>query len=888
MVFVLPSKRAGIFLKHDIASFTEKPIFSPKIYSIEELVVEISGLENAPNLTLVLELYEAFKLHSKTQQKSFESFIAWGNTLLADFNEIDRNLVDQTSLFDYLTANQRLKNWGSDKKATPLISETIAFWGQLNAIYETLQSRLLAQGVGYQGLIYKEAVNKITDYVSHNTFQHYHFIGFNALNTAEEYIFNSFLTNKNATIWWDTDSYFLGDNIHEAGFFIRNYLKKWPQTKTSLKPQSSFLTEKDIQIIGVPKSVSQAKFIGSFLENRSENASGQNTALVLSDETLLPPILNSIPQKIEKINITMGLPLRKTTLYDFFDALLDLHLKKSKNGWFYKDVDKVLTNPYCIGLLQTSGENIAIQLNSMIREENILLLTEDVLARAMFSKSTFLGEIFPKKSITSKDFIQTCLHFIEGLKKLYKKSDQQEFHQLYGFFQLFNRLDTILHPKPYLNSLKALKFLFNELVTTEQIDFKGEPLGGLQIMGVLESRNLDFDTVILTSVNEGILPAGKNQNSFIPYDIKKEFGMPTHKEKDAIYAYHFYRLLQRAKNIHILYNTEPDVLLGNEKSRFISQLLTDPTLKNYVTHTIAAPEIKIHLPQPKEILKTQKLMAHLEEVSYKGFSPSSLTNYIKNPYEFYKSNVLRIKDVDDIEENIAYNTFGTIVHDSLEQLYLPLVGHKIDRDNLIPLKQKIKSVTASNFEKHFPVEEIKNGQNLIVFHVIQKYLSSLIDFDISRTTTNEIVLLALEKNLKTKISVPEYPHPVYLKGKLDRMEKVNGILQILDYKTGNVLPSEVEITALEECISNEKRSKAFQLLCYALMEYKENNSQTIQAGIVPVKSISSGIFSFAQKGSARGSKNYIIDATLMENFEKQLGHLILEILNPDIPFTERF
>jgi len=886
MVFVLPSKRAGVFIKRDIASFTDKTIFSPKIYSIEELVTEISGLELASNLTLLLELYEAFQPYLEAKDKSFESFLSWGNTLLTDINEIDRNLVDHTSLFHYLTDNQRLKNWGSDKKATPLISETIKFWGHLNTVYEAFRSNLQAKGIGYQGMLYRQAVNHVAFYLSQHPSEHFHFIGFNALNTAEEQLFQAFLDTGNSTIRWDMDPYFLKDNIHEAGFFIRNYLKKWPETQGSLGDNSPFLRQKDIQVIGVPKSISQAKFIGKLLEKRVQKHEEEEVALVLSDETLLQPVLNSLPKDAEKVNITMGLPLRKTLLFDLFDALFDLQIKKSKNGWFYQDVSKILSNPYCIQLLNQSNENIALKLNSLIKEKNLLFITLSDIEDLMFSKSTILKYLFYQGSISGKSFVTHCQLLIENLKQNYKHPNQQEFHQLYGFFQLFNRLDSIMATKPYLNSLKALKFLFLELVATENIDFKGEPLGGLQIMGVLESRNLDFETVIITSVNEGILPAGKNQNSFIPYDIKKEFGMPTHKEKDAIYAYHFYRLLQRAKNIHILYNTEPDVLMGNEKSRFISQLLTDPALSSSITHSIAAPEATIHIPQPKRVSKTQKLIALLQEVSAQGFSPSSLTNYIKDPYTFYKNNVLRINEVEEIEENIAHNTFGTIVHDSLEQLYTPLIGQKIAADNLIPLKKRIESVTTSNFERYFPAKDIKNGRSLIVFHVIQKYLSTLIDFDISRSKTSEIVLLALEKKLKTQISVPNYPHPVFLKGKLDRLEKVNGTLQILDYKTGNVLRSEVELMALEESISDEKRTKAFQLLCYALMEHKENNNESFLAGIVPIKNISSGILSFAQKSGVRGPKNHTIDSALLANFEKQLGYLISEILNPGLPFTE--
>ena len=886
VVFVLPSKRAGIFLKQHIASHIDKPVFSPEIYSIEELIAKISGLKTATNLNLLLGLYEVFQPYLENEGESFDSFISWGNTLLSDFNEIDRNLVDASSLFDYLTANQRLKNWGADKNATTLISNTLKFWGNLNAVYTSFTSHLVEKGIGYQGLLYREALKKVSHYLEHHTSKKFYFIGFNALNTAEEYIFQAFLEHGKSNVWWDIDSYFLKDDIHEAGLFIRNYIKRWPQTKIISSAVSSFLDEKAITITGVPKSMSQAKLTGNILKNLVNKNNEQNIALVLSDETLLQPILNSLPKEVEKVNITMGLPLRKTTLFDFFDSFFDLHIKKSKNGWYYKDVTRVLSNPHYIRLLQTSGENIATGLYTYIKEKNILFVSYELLDRKLFSRSALLKEIFGSDNLSGKGFIKTCLHLTQELRKEYEEFDPQELYQLYGFFRLFNQLDSILDSKPFLHSLRALRFLFVELVSIEKIDFKGEPFGGLQIMGVLESRNLDFENVILTSVNEGILPAGKTQNSFIPYDIKKEYGLPTYKEKDAIYAYHFYRLVQRAKNIHILYNTEPDVLMGNEKSRFISQLITDAAITENVRHTIAAPEIKINNIPPKEIVKTPELITQLQELSGKGLSPTSLSNYIKNPYAFYKKHILRLKEIENVEEAIAHNTFGTIVHDSLEELYLPLIGQELTSNKLLPLKKRVGTVVKINFEKHFLPKDIEGGQTLIAFHVIQKYLLSFIDFDISRTTTNEITLISLEEELKVKISIPNYGYPVFLNGKLDRLEQCNGNLQILDYKTGNILHSEVELMEIGESLSNVKRAKAFQLLCYALMVHKTHGSNNLLAGIVPIKKISLGILLFAQKSNPRGAKNHNIHPALLNDFENHLAELILEILNPSVPFVE--
>ena len=330
MAFVLPSKRAGLFLKKYISESIRKPLFSPKIYSIEELITEISGITNTTNLSLLLELYETAKLDLKSEELTFQSFLSWGNTLLSDFNEIDRNLVDYKSLFAYLTESQRIKNWGSDKRPTPLISNNLKFWSQLETVYENFQARLLQKGVGYQGLLYRKASEKVQSFLSNNPATTYHFIGFNALNAAEEHIFQSFFTTGRATVSWDLDSYFVEDDVHEAGFFIRNYLKKWNQFNglLALEHNDQFLKEKKIHITGVPKSISQAKYVGHILRGILSQNNENNIALVLADEALLKPMLHALPENTSKVNITMGLPLRKTTLFDFFDSLFNLHLKK--------------------------------------------------------------------------------------------------------------------------------------------------------------------------------------------------------------------------------------------------------------------------------------------------------------------------------------------------------------------------------------------------------------------------------------------------------------------------------------------------------------------------------------------------------------------------------
>ena len=411
---------------------------------------------------------------------------------------------------------------------------------------------------------------------------------------------------------------------------------------------------------------------------------------------------------------------------------------------------------------------------------------------------------------------------------------------------------------------------------------------GLQIMGMLESRNLDFETVIITSVNEGILPSGKSNNSFIPYDIKKEFALPTYKEKDAVYTYHFYRLLQRAKSVYILYNTESDVLEGGEKSRFINQLLTEVKPAMNISHIIATPTIKPNLMELKKVPKPQQLLMQLKQIGAQGFSPTSLSKYIRNPLDFYKKVILQIDDPLEVEETIAANTFGTIIHDVLEELYMPFKGMVLTLEKLEATKQKIEETVKRHFSKSYSDAHTLTGKNLIAYHVICRYIQNFIDLELKEVTTHEIKIIALEKKMQLQLFVPEITFPVLLKGKLDRVDQKDGVLRIIDYKTGNAKRSEVEIIDWSEVTTDYGRNKAFQLMCYALMYMAENPVPELEAGIFSFKNLGNGLFSFAKKDS-KGSRqrSVTIDKDTIEDFRHELNTLIQEIYNPEIAFEEK-
>ncbi len=459
---------------------------------------------------------------------------------------------------------------------------------------------------------------------------------------------------------------------------------------------------------------------------------------------------------------------------------------------------------------------------------------------------------------------------------------------LFELYTIFSKIETLNNEYPYLKTVKTIQHFYNELITTTTLDYQGDAYNGLQIMGVLESRVLDFENVIVTSVNEGILPSGKSNASFITYDLKSHYGLPKYTEKDAIYTYHFTHLLHRAKNVTLLYNTQSEGMNAGEKSRFITQLEIDNLPNHNIRHFSVAPKINIGKTALKKIKKTPDIINRLKEIAAKGFSPSALTNYIRNPIDFYFQSILKIREVDEVEETVAANTLGTIVHDTLETLYKPLIGKILTSEILKSLKKEIQAEVTKQFEKTFEGGDFTKGKNLLIFEVAKKYVSNFIDFEIRDIDAgNEIKIIQLEQKMYAPLAIPTLDFPVNIGGKVDRVDSYNGVLRIIDYKTGKVNQGDIEIMDWTDLTNDYSYSKAFQVLAYAYMFNNKEKITKAEGGIISFKNLGAGFLKFATKEKARGPKDQIITQETLVQFKEQLVALISEICDLQIPFTEK-
>ena len=896
LTFILPSKRASLFLKTEIKKLLSKTSILPKILSVEEFILELSGLNQIDPITLIFEFYKIYReVTPSEEQDSFEVFSKWGTLLLQDFNEIDSNLFDAKKLLKYVNESRRLENWNLEENRTSLTLKYLTFFNHIEKYYSSLQKHLLNRKIGYQGVLYRKAFENTKQHIKNSNSEQFIFVGFNALNIAEEKIIHEFLFHNKAEIFWDNDTFYSENNI-QAGNYFEQYKNNWPYYKTHNFKwiEKNINTPKNVYIHGVPKNISQIKKVSNILKELDKENKTQNTAVILGNEKLLPVLLNSLPKEIQHANITMGYELQNMPISVLFDYIFKLHLHKQnferKNTYYYKDFLRIVEYAGISNLLNNSQE-FKSKLNKLLYKDKAIFIDQKEIINLIRSEdhmSDIFSLIFNQWDNNINKILKKFISLINILRddKLLNTIDKE---YLFRFSNMFQQLLNLNIEYGYITNLNSLYLIYKQVLKTESLSFKGEPLKGLQIMGLLESRVLDFENVIITSVNEGFIPSGNTQNSFIPFDIKIEKGLPTYKEKDAIFSYHFFRLFHRAKNIYLLYNTETDDFGSGEQSRFITQLeiaKQNGNLENVrIEKKNIIPKLNSFPLQLKEIAKTDQIINRLNELAIEGFSPSSLSSYIRNPLDFYKRKVLKLKEFKEVEETVAANTFGTIVHDTLEQLYQPFIEKHITIDSINAMKSNINEKVTLNFKNQYSLNSISSGKNYLTFEIAKQFILNFLNFEISELKKNKKVkILALEKKLEHNFFLKGFPFSIKLKGKVDRIDLVDGVLRIIDYKTGKVGLGDLKIKDWSLLTTEENYSKSFQVLTYAYMFSHDKDvnfdfeKQKLESGIISFKNLKSGFMKV---------NNDFITQNTIHDFLEQFNNLFLEIYNKDIPFIEK-
>ncbi|MBB1139805.1 PD-(D/E)XK nuclease family protein [Myroides sp. WP-1] len=893
LVVVLPNKRAKVFLLEQLKQFYDRSVFAPSIISVEELVQDIAQLRGIDAIELLFEFYHVYKDLVGDKAEDFDYFVNWARMLLQDFNEVDRYLLNPQHVFSYLKDIEDINHWAVNvDQHTDLIKNYLHFWEQIPIYYNALYAYLKEKKIGYQGMIYREAVAQHQAFLKINPKQYY-FAGFNALNAAEEVIIQHFLVEKRARVFWDIDEVFLLDPYHDAGLFLRRIKQNWPyyQQHPFEWISTRFSEEKKIEIIQTPKSVGQAKIVGAVIDQAlAEGQALDQIAVVLGDENLLQPVLYGLPDSVSSLNITMGYSGNSSPVQLFLNKIFKMHLAAVRRGgkqyvFYYRDVLEVLTSPVMEGLFEVD------EVVTEIQKKNLTFFSFDRFDSWVKSSDTEAKKLVftAWKDEEPAEILKRLIALVIRVKnKLAVDSQQNRLMKTFLFttYNLLNRLLSYCEKYPFIHSIELLHVLYKQIMDMSEVSFEGDPLEGLQIMGILESRVLDFETVILTSVNEGKFPSGKSQNSFIPYDVKRELGLPTYKEKDAIYSFHFYHLLLRAKQVYLIYNSQAEGIDAGEKSRFLAQLEMETQPKHQLRNVTYSAYLPDKAYEPIAIEKSEELISKLKTIAtVKGFSPSALTAYLRNPLQFYVQQVLRIREVEEVEESVALNTLGTIIHNALENLYQPYVGKVLDVAMIKAIQKEADQEVQTQFEEIYNSDKEKMGKNLLAFEVAKRNVYHFLREELKGLEQgDQVELLALETRLEHELIDSRLPYPIKLFGFVDRIECRNGKIRVIDYKTGKVESNQVKLSHWDGLTTQLKNDKIIQLLCYALMYAEQHDIETLEAGIYSFKNRREGFLFFGVREGR--TVDHDITPAVLQAFREELVQLILVILDPEIAFVE--
>ncbi len=909
---VFPTRRAALIFRNKFAAQLNKPVWSPSALSIEDFIQSLNEAPIVKDFELLFTLFEVYKNYFP--DVSFEKFHHWGEIMIRDFNEIDLQLIDADKIFSGITEIKRIdaefgladeevqritefwKNF-SGQELSKLKKEFLIVWKSLPGIYHDFRKSLYQKEMMYDGMASRHLLEQLQNDKIEIKWNKIIFAGFYALSNAHEQIIGQLKKKSIADVYWDADEYYTNDNLQEAGAYFRK--KKLPDENFKWNHNYFETGKKNITITGVPLRAGQAKYLGNLLEQiLNKDALGKTideakTAVILPDENLLLPVLYSMPSGLTSFNVTMGYPLKNSLVRALIELLyfLQKHIRENEKtgiSFYTADVVRLLQHPY----VQLLDEVTATEKINRISKLKKIYCTANGLSEKDNAQD-FVASLFFKKLSSAEDVFKYVHDVLEACSTHTISSKQLNYYEKEIILFVCSELNlvskTIKPHSQYLSTETSWQFI-RKTIDKLKVPFSGEPVEGLQIMGFLETRALDFENLFILSVNEDILPASSKGGSFIPYSLRKSFGLPSFDDYDSVHAYHFYRLMQRAKNIHLIYNTEVKSLTGGERSRFLLQInyeLKKKLGKNIAlqhqlvtAESIAEKENAISITKTDEIIEilNQKFLLRIDDdslISPKnniGFSASSLSTYINCPLQFYFRYVAGIKETETVEETMEADTLGKILHGAMQRLYAN--NKKIDSVTINDLLKKTHAAVDESYAVEYPnSSEEASGKNHLLKQVIYELAAKILNADLQTAPFNiETVEGKFGYGFKYHPSKPA----VLLKGVFDRVDEVNGLARIIDYKSGSDELSPE--TPFEKIFSIPKFKASFQLYYYSYIYKQLNPQKKLQAGIYRLKSISEGLSYLSEKAE-------IPDVKLQE-FEDNLEELINEILNPQVNFSQ--
>lgn len=905
---VFPNRRAGLFFRKFLSRLIIQPVWLPEIIALEDFVVSRTKLRLSDPLNLLADLYEAYCESETEQPKPFTDFLGWGSMLLSDFDEIDQNLANGEEVFRYIDEIKVLRHWNPDgTPLTPFEKDYLRFYNLLGTIYLNFRKRLLLKNEGYIGLIFSILIENLEEDLFRE-WDHIVFAGFNALAMAEEKLIMHLVSVGKGEVIWDADEYYLGDSEQESGYFLRNHRKNknlWTEHWTGRYLEES---EKSISIVGVPGNVGQAMYAGSITKRLMLTTDPSDIAIVLVDEGLMLPVMNSLPSGLDTFNITMGYPLKLTPAFSMVDDIFRLFINSIRYSrlaprYHLNDLERIRRHPY---LFAWNGSSLEVEAPIKKNRSKVFFSGEEALTWVELQMPGLAG-IFKdgliQKPIDNLGILRLMKELVaiqrDSLLSSRKKTEavgMLDMEYLFLMNRLLERLMEFVQENAFIQGIESLYEVFNSQVSSLRIPFMGEPLSGLQLMGVLETRTLDFRNIIMLSVNEGLIPKGKQQNTFIPEEIRKSFGLQYYSERNAVFAYHFYRLLQRAENVFLLYNTEGTEMGGGEKSRFLTQLRLELP---GINPGIRIEEKVLSIPPfysaetKVSVNKNVNIMEKLMVMAENGLSPSALSRYLVCGLQFCYASVFEIIEQRPVEDSIDAATLGEVVHEVLMRVYKPYKGKHLDSSDLDSTLTKAVAEVKNVFSESYAHSEIAYGKNLLIVKVAENMVRRMIlaekaFLDQQKPAQGYLEILKLEEWLNSVITISLDGYgdvPVKIFGKADRIDRLGSIVRVIDYKTGRIDKAELTLEHLKGLREHASPSKLLQIFTYAWMFSKMQAQESAE-----VDDIISGIISlrFASKYliPSNVDKREVLNKGDLKEFEEVLESLLLEIFDQDTPFVQ--
>jgi len=904
LTIVLPSERAKKYIASSLFKAYGKALLAPKMITIDRWVRNLSDKTVIDKTRILIRLFEIQLKDAKTDEdRSFDEFLTWGNMLLSDFDELDRYVLNSKELFRNLADIKEIENWSfGNENLTESQKRFMEFWDRLPAYYTDLNAVLDKEGVCYMGKAYRFVAENLDVVFKDDKEGHFLFAGFNALSPSEMSIMKQLNQMGRGHVLINADKFYLDTESHEAGRFLRDLKVKLGLREMSFVEDRLMHASKQIEIIECAQTAGQAKVASTILEEMEEEEI-KNSLILLADESLIVPLLKNLPKKIGKANITLGLPLRNTALRTWVEIIVGIQENKIRfksEGIYFNDLQKLWNHPFISAVLsKEEKEKIVTVEHDIIRRNSIFLSLDKIDIGPIGNK--FMQLIF---SPWKDDFVKAMRlirHLSNEIYTLLKEEFAFEKAILQGFDSALIDFENIVSEGLPAMSLRSFKTLFNQHWNLKSIAYHGNPLEGLQIMGLLETRLLDFETIICLGMNEGSMPPTNPIQTMIPMDLRNYFGLPTPREKQGLFAHHFYRLLHSCSKMYVTYTSAQEKIGSNEASRYLlqlelelSRLNTDIKLtKRFYT---IPPTSKTESNQT--IPKTPEIIARMDEIFAHSTSASMLKKFSACPLDFYYQYIMEFGEEEKVEEEVENNTFGTFIHNVLEVLYTPFARFMSNGEK----NESAKNITSfdidemlkhyeyelkKEFSKHFnnDLEAFSKGKNLLSYKMAVELTGRFLkkEKEFLEQQTELVFIESLERELRAELEIEVFgsTKKVSLKGFVDRIDSIGGKYRIIDYKSGKVIDNDVSTNKtkvdVNELVTKSLKNKhVLQLIIYCYLFKVNFNELPREASIISFININEGVFPL-QTGN-------LSMAEVVDLFPEILQKIMEQMYDTDVDF----